>query len=123
MEEPLLTLSFLQEYFLGKNLEDKEIIHTFVAKTKTILNMKVLFSVLLLSEWEDDGNKILSAIWSYGDFDSLSFSALMGRSDVDNFNKAFNMVVPPLSINTLSSVQLFSRIVQMLPLDSAEWRL
>lgn len=75
----------------------------------------------LMPEWEGETNQVMPAIWSYEHGDFMPFSKLMAPSDMASVNSAFAFVVPPMSTNLLSNVGLFSRIMQMLPLNSAEW--
>jgi hypothetical protein len=77
--------------------------------------------IRLLSDWENNTNRFMPAVWSYERFDLIPFSALMGQGDVDNIYKAIYLMVPPVSAEILSIMQLYSRIMQMLPLNSAEW--
>lgn len=79
--------------------------------------------IRLLSDWENNTNLFMPAVWSYESFDLIPFSALMGQGDVDNIYKAIYLMVPPVSAEILSIMQLYSRIMQMLPLNSAEWGL
>ena len=77
--------------------------------------------VLRMMAGQSDANVFMPAIWSYEHFELIPFDKLMGKSDVENVNQAFSMIVPPVSANMVSCMQLFSRIMKMLPLNSAEW--
>lgn len=75
----------------------------------------------LMSGWENNANQLLPAVWSYEEFEAIPFSKLINQNEMDNINKAINLLVPSVSSNMVSSMQLFSQIIKMLPLNSAEW--
>ena len=75
------------------------------------------------AEWGSYENQVMPAIWSFEHLAFVPLSELMGKTDMDNVMKVIGSVMPSMSNNTLTSVQMFSRIMQMLPLNSAEWGL
>lgn len=75
------------------------------------------------AEWGSYENQVMPAIWSFEHLAFVPLSELMGKTDMDNVMKVIGSVMPSMNNNTLTSVQMFSRIMQMLPLNSAEWGL
>ena len=77
----------------------------------------------VMAKWVDNKNQIMPGIWSYEDLKLIPFDTYVEQPDMDNINKALEVVIPPMGSNTLLGVQVFSRIMQMLPLNSAEWKI
>ena len=76
-----------------------------------------------MPEWADSENQFMPGIWSYERFELIPLSAYVGKDDMENVNKVLNVFFPLMGANTQSTIQLFSRIMQMIPLNSSEWGL
>ena len=74
-----------------------------------------------MTAWENNKILLMPGIWSYERFELIPFDAYMVQSDINNVKKALEAVFSPMGTNTLLNTQVFSRIMQMLPLNSAEW--
>jgi hypothetical protein len=77
----------------------------------------------LMTEWKDNKMLLMPGIWSYERFELIPFDAYMEQSDVEIVNKTLEAILSPMGTNTVYGMQVFSRIMQMLPLNSAEWGL
>ena len=77
----------------------------------------------LMAKWVDNKNLLMPGIWSYENLELIPFDTYVEQADMDNINKVLEVVIPPMGSNTLLGVQIFSRIMQMLPLNSAEWNI
>ena len=77
----------------------------------------------LMTAWKDNKIRPMPGIWSYELSEPIPFDAYMEQSDVEIINKALEAVISPMGTNTVLSIQVLSRIMQMLPLNSAEWGL
>jgi hypothetical protein len=77
----------------------------------------------LMAKWVDNKNLLMPGIWSYENLELIPFDTYVEQADMDNINKVLEVVIPPMGSNTLLGVQVFSRIMQMLPLNSAEWKI
>lgn len=77
----------------------------------------------LMAKWVDNKNLLMPGIWSYENLELIPFDTYVEQADMDNINKVLEVVIPPMGSNTLLGVQVFSRIMQMLPLNSAEWNI
>jgi hypothetical protein len=103
-----------------------DIIDKLSSCTKSFLSCQQAMNPLdfkLMSGEGSYANKIMPAIWSYEQMDFVPFSELMEKTDMDNVNKVINSVIPPMGTNTFLNMQVLLRIMQMLPLNSAEWGL
>ncbi len=76
-----------------------------------------------MPEWADSENQFMPGIWSYERFELIPLSAYVGKDDMENVNKVLNVFFPLMGANTQPTIQLFSRIMQMIPLNSSEWGL
>jgi hypothetical protein len=76
-----------------------------------------------MPEWADSENQLMTGIWSYERFELIPLSAYVEKADMENVNKVLNVFFPLMGANTQSTMQLFSRIMQMIPLNSSEWGL
>jgi hypothetical protein len=77
----------------------------------------------LMAKWVDNKNLLMPGIWSYENLELIPFDTYVEQADMDNINKVLEVVIPPMGSNTLLGVQVFSRMMQMLPLNSAEWNI
>ena len=77
----------------------------------------------LMAKWVDYKNLLMPGIWSYENLELIPFDTYVEQADMDNINKVLEVVIPPMGSNTLLGVQVFSRMMQMLPLNSAEWNI
>jgi hypothetical protein len=77
----------------------------------------------LMAKWVDNKNLLMPGIWSYENLELIPFDTYVEQADMDNINKVLEVVIPPVGSNTLLGVQVFSRMMQMLPLNSAEWNI
>ena len=77
----------------------------------------------LMPKWVDNKNLLMPGIWSYENLELIPFDTYVEQADMDNINKVLEVVIPPMGSNTLLGVQVFSRMMQMLPLNSAEWNI
>ena len=77
----------------------------------------------LMAKWVDNKNLFMPGIWSYENLELIPFDTYVEQADMDNINKVLEVVIPPMGSNTLLGVQVFSRMMQMLPLNSAEWNI